>query len=182
MVRRVGFGRDAGEARETPKRPARQAPAAPPPKPPKPPRAAAARGREPAVGKPPKGAPTGAATGQSSRPSVGRLIAAVFLFIWLAGWTVGLLAGIAAFSDEAGGGDTFDSGFLAIWIAVAGIAWLFAARALLRLLRGQPIRARKTDATRPPATSRRRVGRDPGDRGGGAGDGDGGDGGDGGGD
>lgn len=81
-------------------------------------------------------------------PLLGRLFVGGFLLIWLTGWSAGIIFAIGAFLGEfgefRGGGDLFARGFLFVWISFALIGWWFAARALLRIIRGEPIQTGKS--------------------------------------
>lgn len=93
---------------------------------------------------------------REGRGGVGRLIAGVFLLIWLCGWSAGIVFAFGAMMDEglSGGGL-----FLIVWLSVAIAGWVFAARMLLRLVRGEPLRRRRdrsgaaAPAMRAPRTS-----------------------------
>ena len=176
VVRRVGFGGGESEpSRSRRPRPARRATDADQAAGGGAGTAATSRSREAQLGEM-------AATFKERRDGhegsgIGWIIAIVFLSLWLVGWTVGIFAAVAVFSQDFGGlgdGDAFGQVFLAVWIIIAGVGWWFAARTLLRLLRRKPLHAgrnvvrSRSDATRPPSTRSARYGRDPGDRGGGA--------------
>jgi len=64
----------------------------------------------------------------------------VILLVWLVVWTAALL--IVAGLMISGGGEGFL--VLLIWEVFGGIAWLLAVRALIRLLRGEPLQKGKT--------------------------------------
>lgn len=78
-------------------------------------------------------------------PIVQRVVLSIALALWLAGWTVAISFAAEALRESLGENGAFHTSFLAIWLMVAAVAWWVAARALLRVIRGQPI-----------ATSRRR--------------------------
>ena len=59
-------------------------------------------------------------------------MAGVFLAVWLIAWTGGLALAVGALLDGSFGADRF----LGLWIVLAAIGWVFAARTLFRLIRG----------------------------------------------
>ncbi len=62
-----------------------------------------------------------------------RMVALVFLPIWLIGWTAGI-AGAAFFAIN--GEVLAVRAFLVFWVVAASIGWIFAVRAWLKLLQG----------------------------------------------
>ena len=130
MVRRVGFGDDS-----------------PPPKKDTPKSRSAANPRPTlaSLSRAKRDRNTPAAPGAKT-PLLARLFIGGFLLVWLTGWSAGIVFALGAFLGEFvdfGPGDIFVKGFLFVWISFALIGWWFAARALLRVLRGQPLQAAK---------------------------------------
>lgn len=65
----------------------------------------------------------------------GRVFAGVFLFIWLIGWSTGIVFAFGALMSEwASSGPSF---FLIIWLTFAIIGWFFAVTFLFRIIRGR---------------------------------------------
>lgn len=86
---------------------------------------------------------------QAGPAGCGRLLIGVFLLVWLAGWSVGiLLAGGQLMLSLEEGAYTPDVAFLAVWVGVASLAWAFVVRVLIRLAMGQDITPQKNRSRR----------------------------------
>lgn len=69
-----------------------------------------------------------------------RVFAGGFLLLWLTGWSAGILfAGSELLRGLRTGDDAGATAFLAVWVSVAVIAWLFAVRALIGVARGEDL-------------------------------------------
>ena len=71
-------------------------------------------------------------------PGVVRWAVIGFLALWLVGWTSGIVFAFIALFGIAADNVPLSS-FLFIWLIFAAFGWVFVVRAILRLLRGQPL-------------------------------------------
>lgn len=74
-----------------------------------------------------------------------RLFLAGFMLLWLMGWSYGIAVAMQALMEETYGEDGFSKAFLFVWLALAAVGWLFVARILIRVVKGEPIRRRRRD-------------------------------------
>ena len=73
----------------------------------------------------------------------GRIILIVFLTVWICGWTVAIFMAITTWAEIGSRSGPLSAQIgLALWTIFAIVAWLFAARALSRLLSGESIAPR----------------------------------------
>ena len=64
-------------------------------------------------------------------PAAVRLFTIIFIFVWLAFWTVGIAFACFAFVNAELG----MRAFLSLWLALAVVGWIAAVRKLLTLIR-----------------------------------------------
>lgn len=117
MVRRVGFGGDE-EGSEKPARAIKSKPAE----------------LRPLPGDPVKKEPMGLGA---------RIFSVGFLSIWLIGWSGGIVFAAVQLIT----GSDFSRFFLVIWLAAATVAWYFAAKTLVNLVKNRPVTLGRTAAT-----------------------------------
>ena len=79
---------------------------------------------------------------ERSLPKAGRLIGGGFLSLWLIGWSAGIVFATLMFFSSWRDGDTAAAAFLLIWVTFAIVGWVFAVKALKKIIRGEPMRFR----------------------------------------
>lgn len=121
MVRRVGFGSE--------------------PRPPRPP-------RHPRRVRPRAGAARKSPLAEDAprAPAARRVVGGVVLAVFLIGWTIAIALSAAVLLRA---GPTPEAAVVGVWLLISLWVWLFAARRLLRILRGEPARSPARPGARP---------------------------------
>ena len=79
---------------------------------------------------------------ERSLPIAGRLIGGGFLILWLIGWSAGIVFATLMLFSSWRDGDTAAAGFLLIWVTFAIVGWVFAVKALRKVIRGEEVKFR----------------------------------------